>query len=898
MKHSMNWLVLILLALLLTLGTLPLWQTGTAVEAMPDVNETATPTATLPPSWSMFMSDRSIETDPDAKPRSEFPIGTYQVYANFFVPVSTTRQVTIEIRNAWGGVEMSSSPVVGFGWHSIAWTQTPDQPFSVNLSPFLTYYRYDALNKINRSWSIVDVSFDRASYLGIDDTATITVHNGAADTTIDRDTVVIRVISAADTEGLHLPLTETNGGTGIFTGILRFCTSCPKSIEAEGRLKVQHQAALLATYITELDRVFVSASARWNAPPTATPTITPTPTETHTPTATSTPTATPTVTLTPTASRTPTATGSPTNTATNTPPATPTNTRTPVPTWTPQAGSIVLTPAAADVGYFSTLSGNRLNTVGIYAGIWASTWGSGPNLHRGAIQFDLANLPAGARIRAASLRIKGWQAQPPVDTPPGVWYFRLLDSAIDLNWRTLSFAQFNAATILSTLSPSLSGPADMGPNVFNEFQWNAEQVALLQARLETTRRVSLRIDGPEVGPPDNLFVWYARKDPLAGASSEPPRLSISFEIPASTFTPTFTPVPTDTPTPTPTWTPSPTPTDTPTATRTLTPTATQTTSPTATPTPSSTPTASPTATPTPSSTYTVSPTATLTLTPISTSTPTPSSSPTTSPTHTPTVIETVEPTETAIPAVTWTPSSTPSPTPTPYLICDQCDTVDRAYYGLDAEVQFMLFDRTPNLGDTVYITVVSESAQNGIPVALGRLDPNQPYFSTVKTRHLRFCTACPTSDPANVTIKVADGDLLLAAYAPWPSAVTTFFWYASRATETPGPTLIPPTATTSPTQTPTASPTPTRPASATWTPTASSTATPSASPTTTQTPTEELTASPSPTARATASPEPSATITPTPTVHWEVIYLPLLRVSMFIRPTPTPTGAPYPAPPQ
>ncbi len=517
-----------------------------------------------------------------------------------------------------------------------------------------------------------------------------------------------------------------------------------------------------------------------------------------------------------------------------------------MPTWTPRAGSIVLTPAPADVGYFNTTapnSGNQLGNTEIRAG----TWASGANLFRGAIQFNLADLPPGAVIQAATLRVKGKGALGTGLTPQDVWYFRLLDPAVDLTWRTLSFAALNSAPFISTLSPSLIGSQDLGKDIFNEFQWTAEQVALLQARLETTRRVSLRVDGPALGM-DKIFVWYARTDAFGGVA---PQLTIRYQIPAATFTPTFTPVPTDTPTPTPTRTPTATPTDTPTPTRTQTSTPTQTTTPTATQTPTST--------------------ATATLT--STASPTASASPmlTGTPGFTPSPTRTPEATE--------TPGGTPTPTPTPYLTCDQCDTIDRAYYGLDAEVTFTVFDRTPGLPDTVNITVASESAQSGIPVALGRLAPGLPYFSTVKTRHLRFCTTCPASDPANVTIKVADGDLLLAVYAAWPSAVQSFFWYAARATETPPPTLVIPTAT----------------ASATWTPAPSPTPSPSPSPTGTYAATQPPTMTPSATPSATASPVPSATPTPTATpVPRYVVLLPLMRMSRL--PGPTPTVAPYPPP--
>jgi len=889
MKHASAWLIftmlIIAISLSLTVSSPLIFSANAPLAAIPDVDPPATP----PHSWEMFMSDRSIETDPGATPRSEFPIGTTEVFVNYYVV--TDRQIRIQIKNRFGTDVIPPTTIfASVGWHSLPWS--PGDPIPIDGSPFQTRYYYDLSSippaRIERTWSIVDLTFDRQKYVGTEDVAILTVHNGNADEdgTVP-DTVSVEVRSAADLTGFPLTLTEIGGGAGIFTGTLHFCTTCQNSIPAERKLKVQSPSQVWASYTTKLDHLFFTVSAQWQEPPTptptptSTPTHTPTPTITRTPTATSSPTATPTQTSsvtpsrtptlsrTPTASQTPSATASATQTGTITPQATPTSSHTPVPTWTPRTGSLVLTAAVADVGYFSSASGNQLGK----GDIWTGLWGGGTNLLRGAIQFNLADLPTGARLQSATLRVKGKAAYYSSASPTAAWQFRLLDPGVDLNWRSLSFAEFNSANSLSTLSPIVTAPQE---NAFNDFLWSAEQLDLLQARLETTRRVSLRVDGPELGD-DRVFVWYARTDAFGGVA---PQLTLNYQIPASTRTPTFTPTPTDTPTPTPTPTDTSTSTTTPSPTMTQTPTPTRTALPTATPTPTSSQTASPTPSASPSpyisatSTATTSPTPGLTLTPGVTGTPT------------------FTPTATSTTGTPGTPNATPTATPTPSLSCDQCDTVERAYYGEDAEVTFWVTDYTPGLPDTVYITVVSESSMGGIPVALGRLVPGLPYFSTVMTRHLRFCTTCPASDPANVTIKVTHGDLLLAVYPAWPSAVQSFFWFASKVTETPMPTVIVPTDTPVATRTltPTQEPTPTPSATSSLTATATiPVPTVIPSPTETSTPTAT-------TFVPRATPTPTSTVTSTPPpIQRRLVFLPLVSASLL--PFPTPTVEPYPAPP-
>ncbi|MBI3943064.1 MAG: S8 family serine peptidase [Chloroflexi bacterium] len=265
------------------------------------------------------------------------------------------------------------------------------------------------------------------------------------------------------------------------------------------------------------------------------------------------PTATPTAT--PTTLMPATATPTPTPKSTAPPPAataTPTNTPPP-----PGQNHMTLQPKSNQVGWVmaSAPNQNQLGDNAIYAGFWG-----GFNIHHGMLQFDLNTIPVKSRIIAARVELVGKDNRL-IGSGTGQWSLKLLDSAYDPSWANRTYVDIHQATVLSAIQPVLTGP-NLAANVTNSFTFDANQLALLQARLSTTQRVSFRLDGPQSGE-NSVFVWhsgYGDSDP-----SRRPVLILDLDD-SGVATPTAPPG--ASPTQTPLSTPTPGIINTPTATAT------------------------------------------------------------------------------------------------------------------------------------------------------------------------------------------------------------------------------------------------------------------------------------------------------------------------------------------
>lgn len=220
------------------------------------------------------------------------------------------------------------------------------------------------------------------------------------------------------------------------------------------------------------------------------------------------------------------------------PPPTPTATFTappPPPSATPTAtipapipGDLELVPACEDVGYVRQFeAGNRFctdnNPTGsIVAGYYQL------RRYNGGVQFDLSAIPPGSTIQAAQLVLSGNDLRYLSESGNGIWDVKLLSAGIDNGWRAVNYDSLRAAPISSALEPDLR-QYDFGVGVDNVFSFAPIQLAELQFRLETTKRISFRIDGP-TGGLSNVMSWDSGYGPGTRVA---PRLVIRYGPPGS-----------------------------------------------------------------------------------------------------------------------------------------------------------------------------------------------------------------------------------------------------------------------------------------------------------------------------------------------------------------------------
>lgn len=209
-----------------------------------------------------------------------------------------------------------------------------------------------------------------------------------------------------------------------------------------------------------------------------------------------------------------------------TPTPTPTLTSTPLPptiapTPTPGPdGSITIQIAArpADTGWLVSAEnrGNHLGDDDIYVGLFDNAQ------YLGALQFDIGRIPSGATINWATLFLLGRSHRYTLDA--GDYRVSLLDSATDLAWPSLTYARLRDARTAVALTPTWRG-ANLRAGQPNFLQFIPPALDELARRASTTRRLSLRLEGPSVGV-NNLFSWNS------GAEGAAPVLTINF-IPPS-----------------------------------------------------------------------------------------------------------------------------------------------------------------------------------------------------------------------------------------------------------------------------------------------------------------------------------------------------------------------------
>lgn len=227
------------------------------------------------------------------------------------------------------------------------------------------------------------------------------------------------------------------------------------------------------------------------------------------------------------------------------PPATATATVSPA-TPTPSAPStgettVSIMPYGSAVGWVrqGDQQANHFGDDDMYTGV------SHGYVYHGAVQFDLSQLPIQARVTAASIALTG-QTWIPVGEPgTGNWRLEMLAPESDGGWAGHTFADIRSAPVMANIRGAV--PASMlGPGRVNTFAFGDDAVRLLEERLQSTRRVSFRLSGPESSAGINLFSW----DSGYGAEStrHPPVLRVTYTLNGSRPSPTPPPGPTPTPT--------------------------------------------------------------------------------------------------------------------------------------------------------------------------------------------------------------------------------------------------------------------------------------------------------------------------------------------------------------
>lgn len=174
----------------------------------------------------------------------------------------------------------------------------------------------------------------------------------------------------------------------------------------------------------------------------------------------------------------------------------------------PGGRALALAPKAGDAGWWSSAeaSSNHLGDSYLYAGQ------IGGQVFISAARIELAAVPRGAPIRAASLRLTGLEGSRFDPAAGGTWSVQLLAADAVKEYVRADFqALFNAPAAVS-LVPTFY-PADLAPGRANEVVLDASARDWLDAQVAAgAAAVIARIIGP-TGGGDTLFAWDSGAGP-------------------------------------------------------------------------------------------------------------------------------------------------------------------------------------------------------------------------------------------------------------------------------------------------------------------------------------------------------------------------------------------------
>jgi uncharacterized protein YkwD len=224
---------------------------------------------------------------------------------------------------------------------------------------------------------------------------------------------------------------------------------------------------------------------------------------------------------------------------------------TPAPTSQPGGFDVEIRPLPGFAGWVVSTEpyANHFDSSDMFTGVWND------RTYHGAVQFDLAVIPANAHINFARIAMVGRSSGSLTRT--GTWSLNLLQSEIDRGFQGHGYARIHSSGIESTLLPLLSA-SDVDEGLTNNFNFSNAQLLLLQNRVGSTAQASFRVDGPTSGDFANLASWdtgFGEKQTYSG-----PVLVVNYSIGKPIPYPTATATPIQPPDPgQPTQTPNPVP---------------------------------------------------------------------------------------------------------------------------------------------------------------------------------------------------------------------------------------------------------------------------------------------------------------------------------------------------
>jgi hypothetical protein len=211
-------------------------------------------------------------------------------------------------------------------------------------------------------------------------------------------------------------------------------------------------------------------------------------------------------------------------------PAQPAALRFVTPTPEPGGSTAVISPTLRDAGWWA--SGN------VKSGHFGAPLQAGyfdNQVYVAAVRFDLRDLPPGAAVREATLRLTGQQADRLNTFAGGSWLVQFLDPDGAGDLARLDFdGLFNAASAL-TLEPRLN-VGKLQAKATNSWTLDEKARAWLEGLIrDEVPYATIRILGPVGGAP-TLFSWDSGASGAAG-KSEPPQLVVSLGPPPASAPP-------------------------------------------------------------------------------------------------------------------------------------------------------------------------------------------------------------------------------------------------------------------------------------------------------------------------------------------------------------------------
>ncbi len=203
------------------------------------------------------------------------------------------------------------------------------------------------------------------------------------------------------------------------------------------------------------------------------------------------------------------------------------------PTAEPGGRIMALRPAAGAAGWWGSQEtrGNHLGDSYLYAGYYEG------QSFVAAARFDLTQVPRGAPIREAVLRLTGLETDRFNPTAGGSWTVHLLADDSLPDYARADFRQVFNAPAAATLFPTLY-PADLDRGTVNVLPLDATALAWLEKQvLDAVPGVIVRITGPGSG--ETLFAWDSGSGPAS--FGEGPELLLNLAAPP----PTAPPLPTE-----------------------------------------------------------------------------------------------------------------------------------------------------------------------------------------------------------------------------------------------------------------------------------------------------------------------------------------------------------------